>query len=733
MAKIRLAFLLMVTILFSDLAIAQAQVSGPIQADEIRQAAERPGDRSRDGLEMMFGEIVRDPLAIDGSEATTLIAAVFKVLNGLGLIVGIFLVGYVVFRKIFQAGNDGELFKRGGNNSFAILKVVWGFIGLVPTASGWSMAQLIMLWSASLIGVGTANLATDSTMSAFYDGKTMALEHARPETRSLAESIFYANLCAIGVNRGIAEAQAAGANLGSESVITNHTLDNGFILADASRSMVCGGATYPEEHKFTSYLGIDLSQQPVVEAQMNALQQMQGYLAPQAETYANAVFASKSDSGVSVPSAAGIIATAARLYDQSLGSMAELADNKSTEIRSQVINAIEEKGWWELGNWYNSIAQANSVVANSMMNRAQSVAQDLHSTASVRSYHSELIAYTQSQREGVAPSNGDGRAVSEGDTTTPSTGDASKIMSEVFSFLSSPGQWLTNAGIGFAEENNGTVNPLIAMKSLGDNILVGTEAAVVGYIGLEATAGGVQGWSDSVWGKLTSFATGGATRFAVEFAKAATDALTPFIVFGIMALFMFGITLSIYVPFIPFIIWFAAIINWVIFVAIGVVAAPLWAFAHLSGEDDTRSHHGYIFMVNAMLRPVLMVAAFFLAGGALMMAGKLLNEVFAPALSNVQADSITGVISIIGFLGVYISICLTLIHTCFNMIFTLPDKVIEWIGGSQLANGQGSEQEQQNATKALATILRDGRHGRGPNPDPTNPPSGGGPNSIQRR
>ncbi|MDF9435899.1 DotA/TraY family protein [Chromohalobacter israelensis] len=715
--------------LSSSGALAQAQ--GPVQINEIQQAAERPGDRSRDALEIVFGDIIRNPLAVDGGESTTMVASVFTVLNGIGLIVGVIVLGFIVLRKIFQAGNDGELFKRGGNNSFAVLRYLWGFIALVPTASGWSMAQLVMLWSASLIGVGTANLATDAALENFYDGGSMALEPARPETRSLAESLFHANLCAAGINRGIQEAQASGANLSNESLIQTHTLDNGFILADASRSKVCGGATYPEDRTFTSYLGIDLDQQPVVEAQMSALQQMQGYLAPEVEAYANAVF---SDSE-SVPSASRIIATAARRYDKALGSMRPFADNKANEIREQVVNAISERGWWEMGGWYNSMAQANSVASSSFMNRAQAVGQDLRQSGAIESYHTQLVVYAENQRDKVAPRTGSTSNISEGDATNSSTGDSSKILSEVFSFLSSPGQWLTNTGVDQAEEVNGTVNPLIAMKSLGDNILVGTEGAVVGYIGLQATAGGAEGWSNSVWGRLTSFATGGATRFAVEFAKAASDALSPLIILGIIMLFGFGITLSIYVPFIPFVIWFAAIINWLVFVAIGIVAAPLWAFAHLSSEENEgRAVHGYIFMLNAMLRPVLMVAAFLMAGGILVAGGTLLNEMFGPALSNVQADSMTGVVSIIGFLGIYISVCMTLIHTSFNMIFQIPDKVMEWIGGSQLATGQGSEQEQQNAMRALATIARDGRYGRGPNPDPTTPPGGGGgKNSIQKQ
>lgn len=732
---IRLGSLLLLALLLFYSVSSLAQVQGPVQTDEIRQAAERAGDRSRDGLEMVFGSVVRNPLAVSGGEGDQMmIASVFKIINGLGLIVGVFLMGYVVFRKVFKLANDGEMLKRGGDNAFTVLKFVWGFAALVPTASGWSMAQLVVLWSASLIGVGTANLAADAALDNFYDGGSMLLEPARPETRSLAESLFNANLCAVGINRGVQEAIAAGANLGPEEIIRSHTLENGFVLADATRSKVCGGATYPDERTYTSYLGVDLNQGPVQAAQMAALTEMQSYLTTQTENYANAVFASSSDSSVTVPSAALIIADAARRYDQALGSLSPLASNKANETRQQVVDSISERGWWELGGWYNAMAQANSVAASSYMDRAQAVDPDLHNVGSIESYYERLQVYTERQRTRVADRSGSASSISEGDATSSSTGDSSRVLAEVFSFLSSPGQWLTNAGIGMAEADNGTVNPLIAMKSLGDNILVGTEAAVVGYIGLKATAGGADGWADSFWGRALSLASGGGTRFAIKFAKAATEALSPLIILGIIMLFGFGITLSIYVPFIPFVIWFAAIINWVVFVAIGVVAAPLWAFAHLSGEEHTtRTNHGYIFALNAMLRPVMMVAAFILAGAIVVAGGTLLNEMFGPALSNVQANSITGVVSIIGFLGLYISICLTLIHTSFNLIFMIPDKVMEWIGGSQLATGQGSEQEQQNAMRTLAAIAREGRHGRGPTPDPTNPGGGGGKNSIQRK
>lgn len=723
---------------------AEAQVTGPIQADEIRQAAERPGDRSRDGLEMVFGGIVNDPLAVSGGSSggsgqQTLVSNVFKILNGLGLIVGIFLVGYVIFRKIFQAGNDGEVFKRGGENSFAVLKVVWGFIGLVPTASGWSMAQLVVLWSASLIGVGTANLATDSTLSAFYEGQTMALEPAMPETTSLAESLFNANLCAIGINKGIQEAQASGANLGSESVITNHTIPNtGFVLADASRSKVCGGATYPEQREsFSSYLGVGIDPSEYRQAQIEALQQMQSYLSNRTEEYANTVFSRKNDSSVAIPNASLIIDTAARTYDQSLGSMANLADNKSDEIRDQVVNSIEEKGWWELGAWYNSIAQANSVVTDNMLNRASAVGQTINMQGAVSSYYNQLLSATQVNRQQVSQVDPSGGAASDspnsGSANQQISNDTNQLIDKVFGFFS--GEKWANALIGLSESDNGVVNPMIAMKNLGDWVLVGGETSFVSYVALRGAVGFADEANDSIWGNVLSFFSGGMSGGFVGAASQMVEAVSPFMVLGIFVLFGLGLTLSIYVPFIPFIIWFAAIINWVIFIAIGVVAAPLWAFSHLTGEEGSgmsKTQHGYIFMVNAMLRPILMVAAFFIAGGIVVMGGTLLNQLFTPAIQNVQSDSVTGLVSIIAIISVYVSICLTLLHTSFNLIFQIPDKVMEWIGGSEIATGQGSEQEQRNALNNLANYIRDaGRSGRGGPELPSG--GGGGKNSIQKR
>ncbi|EGH19111.1 traY protein, partial [Pseudomonas savastanoi pv. glycinea str. race 4] len=41
---------------------------------------------------------------------------------------------------------------------------------IVPTQSGWSLAQLTMLWATSVMGIGSANLLTDKAVDMMDSG-----------------------------------------------------------------------------------------------------------------------------------------------------------------------------------------------------------------------------------------------------------------------------------------------------------------------------------------------------------------------------------------------------------------------------------------------------------------------------------------------------------------------------------------------------------------------------------
>lgn len=90
--------------------------------------------------------------------------------------------------------------------------------------------------------------------------------------------------------------------------------------------------------------------------------------------------------------------------------------------------------------------------------------------------------------------------------------------------------------------------------------------------------------------------------------------------------------------------------NWIVSVLIGCAAGPLWAATHLGTSQDrgSRAAYGYIYLIDSMIRPLLMVFGFF-ASVAIVAGGTILNALYAAALMNVQINSVTGVFSMAGF------------------------------------------------------------------------------------
>lgn len=84
-------------------------------------------------------------------------------------------------------------------------------------------------------------------------------------------------------------------------------------------------------------------------------------------------------------------------------------------------------------------------------------------------------------------------------------------------------------------------------------------------------------------------------------------------IFLVVPVVLCGFSLSIYLPFIPFIFWMTGIGNWIVSVLIGCTAGPLWAATHLGTSEDrgSRAAYGYIYLIDSMIRPPLMVFGFF--------------------------------------------------------------------------------------------------------------------------
>lgn len=149
----------------------------------------------------------------------------------------------------------------------------------------------------------------------------------------------------------------------------------------------------------------------------------------------------------------------------------------------------------------------------------------------------------------------------------------------------------------------------------------------------------------------------------------------------------FGIKLAAYLPFLTAIIWTGAILNWLVIVVEAMFAAPLWAMVHLDLDGDSyntqRTGHGYVFLLNLLFRPVIMVGCLLFAQSAISACFNLFLGHVANTVGNLSGSNSwwSNLLLIIGAVWVTIIFAEQIITQGMSAVFQIPDKVFTWIGG----------------------------------------------------
>ncbi|MBR4876875.1 MAG: DotA/TraY family protein, partial [Rhodocyclaceae bacterium] len=576
------------------------------------------------------------------------------------------------------------------------IRVVWGLATLVPTVNGWSLAQLLMLWAASVMGVGVANLGVDAALAAFNDGKSMVVQPVAPDTIDLSRNVFESYLCMHGINALLDKARNEdSALITDDSYIKENTTGilgasgSGYILENSSAT--CGGAKIKGKSATSALLpGSGISTyaiydpsivKAIYDAHVTELGNMRRTLSPKAQAFIQVVQQRRLGEAVELPNAHKAILDAANKYEEGVNKVAQTALGDIEALAKKIQESIKDGGWWMLGAWYQTFAQANTKLSDVVAGKASTTGMSFKGDTAMREtfekwfkepYDTHMLK-AEAKQSATTSTLGQQAVTKSADTkSAAATKSDPTDMSEIVGLFSSQRllTWMTD---GNDERQQ---NPIIRAKDLGDRLMVVSEGALATWGGIRAYVAGAK---RGIIGSIVDFTTG-----LGEAAATFLTTVSPFVTGLIIVIFFLGATLSVYIPLVPFIIWFGAIINWLVVVGEAVVAAPLWAMIHLAGEGDGFGHktsHGYIFLLNCMVRPILMVIGFFLGGAAVVVGGTMLNQTFKVAVANVQFDSMTGLFSILGFIFVYLIMFLNLVHSCFNLIFIVPDQVINWVGG----------------------------------------------------
>ncbi|HCU0534075.1 TPA: DotA/TraY family protein [Escherichia coli] len=653
----------------------------PARADDITyetiaSAAEKSTDLSRQALVTIFGDVVTNPFSFTGSSVIGNAFAIFNVtLCGLAL----FWFGFIGIRKVISAAQAGRF-----QGASALISILLAFLGIVPTASGWSLSQLIFLWGVSVMGVGGANLIVTQAGNDIAGGYSLTPQPTSASTRTAARGIFEMELCKYAINQSLSDLNSLMQSETAYMTDKPNSTDKSYTFTISNGSGTCGSVELPYSSAKTAvsdsfFNGLsDQDVSGIYEAQKKALGTMINTMDSAAKTFLKTFIERRDNNTGTFEDVESIIQSAASSYESTVQQAINNVNGENT-IQEALSEYLDTQGWITLGAWYQTFATANQRLA-SIANQAPSVTSlsSIGESGPTDLYQAVLAAYrTNLQNTTYTPTAlGSGTVLSKDEMGDQESNDAKSLLYRVLK----PSFGVDRVNDIVEQLNKNTTSPLIIMKNIGDYTLASVETTYGAYIAAQAITKGAE---NSAIGWFVNKFTGVAT-----FINKIFSATAPAINFFLLWVFVIGFQLSIFLPAIPFIFWMIAIGNWIVSVLIGCAAGPLWAATHLGVEHDrgSRAAYGYIYLIDGMIRPSLMVLGFIFASVAVVAVGTILNKLFAVALTNIQADSLTGIVSIAGFLMIYARMCTTMVTNIFALQAYMPDYIIAFLGGREAAN-----------------------------------------------
>lgn len=602
------------------------------------------------------------------------IAAAMGAFNRCALAFGTLLFTYVAVIGTLNTAHDGELLGRKWSSMWIPLRFTVGIAFMVPAAGGWSGAQWAVVKAAEYASSAASWAWTESVTQLANGGSAMAGKF---------DSADYAFAVDASV-RTIWRAEACSAawrdrlNL-ADSVFGLSTVqqaDGSYIVRWGDRS---GGVAAPDacgslqtsayrpaqtsgESVLAGFDGPEIatavpaatgqSMQGIIDAQVKGVVDAATILRPSATAAAGACGAAGrpacsagalSQSGVSRAIAQADATYTADVQPAVASAYASMTDGQ------QIAQQATSRGWAMAGTVMFRMAQQQSRI-NALTGWMPTVTPPSASAAS----------------EGLLLSDID------------DAGWNSRLADVTDSIWHAPGRSLMQQlALKLGVDPRDKRHVLVQVKDAGDWLMVGTQGAAVAAgavnsIPVVQTA--VQGIAARVPG------LGG---LAAQLAAAGELA--------VKAMYGMGTTMSTVLPMLPFILWWGSLVGWLFAVVELLIAAPLWMMGHLHPEGHEvagKGVGGYLILLEVVARPILLVVSFWVAFYMCDQLCRWLAYFYFGAVGDVQSDSVTGITSVVVFLGLYLMLLFTTIRTCFGLMHAIPSQLMRYIGGAHASHDQ---------------------------------------------
>ena len=440
--------------------------------------------------------------------------------------------------------------------------------------------------------------------------------------------------------------------------------------------------------------------------------------------------APKTPSVSQVESAEATFAQAAQAFDAPVvtasdGAIHMLVGQKNMQA---IVNTVEKEGWLTIGGLWLNLARLDQSEHNLA---SPHTAISTPATKGLAQSSRGAIVVRQAIAIGSHPTTALGRLMSATSRTNQSQGffgrmwgdvkaDASDLISRVFMvpvevimsvFVGSSGGWGNAHQTVFgAASALSSGNPLIMFMEAGQLMLTIAGALILVWVG--AKVGGMLGGGAAAAAGAALGPLGSAVSAVIS------KLVSGFLAIAAALIFIFlagGFVLGILLPALPLIAFLSAAMGWLLMVAEAMVAAPLWAAAHVSFEGEgwapQRAQMGYQMIAGLVLRPILITIGAFLAM-ALMEAAAWLIGISFLGYASAYINGTQSMTQALEADGLVIVLILMLTFTCFHavkVVTVLPDQVLKWIGGGTSALGAAADmQGHVNKVMGIVNLTKPG-------------------------
>jgi conjugal transfer/type IV secretion protein DotA/TraY len=642
-----------------------------------------PEDKSMKVLSTIFGG-----LGVFGTGSDPLGEGI-KLFNGAVLTIGGLLVAYTIIVGTIGTAHDGEMLGKKFSSVWVPIRTALGTALVLPVINGtYCVMQFIVGWLI-VQGIGLADNVWEGFMK---DGDMKFLSSngmMSTNAREFGYNIFSSYACMAAIDQVLLDVVKDDAGItvdlingksrvtgdGITQKQTYGALSNGFRLESCGSMSPIQKVSINPTTGFSSFFTSDdfkMSEEASKELTKVGMDATTTLIS---EMKAIADDMIKNSTPVSFSKINAVIEKYQKTVNDASAAQVKLLKDFKTLSKNST-----QDGWFLAGAFYTKMAWFADTV-----HRAASTVPDTSGPDGASFNNKTLESYFLKY---MSLASGSGSS-DEGKGTMSSgfgINNEEKNDESLSSYLT---RWITWQPF---EVDNGE-HPLMEMKRMGNWLLGIVFAAwAIMIITVAKSESSLAKGLDALQGLVTATSIGSIFEMVAKIVMALT-----------MPMILVGVTLSYILPMMPFLLWFGAVLGWLVMCIEALLAAPMWAIMHLSPHGDDMvgtGSQGYRLVLSLMLRPVLMIFGLIASFVIIQVVGQLLAEIFSGVFALGQVDS-NIFIKIIGLLIIsplmYAVAMFVLIKKSFSMIHVIPDEMMNWFGGGgpqlgNFANTVGGEQ-----------------------------------------